>query len=152
STLGERFEAEVDGASGTAVRLREPLPRALAIGSTIRSHRLTYDAGSALDLGRNYRAVWTLTIGGIQTVVEVAFEVVRAPFSLLLRRQDLQAGSPALGRISGRDWPGYVRAATEEIGARLRFLGRYPDQLRDTASLRPAALAWIAHRVAIDRA
>lgn len=149
STLGERMEAVVLGAASTTLVLDEEVPFALPTGSTVRDHVVTYDAGSALELMRGYRAKWTLTITGATVVDWTEFDVVYQPFSVRVRRSDVIAAAPQMrGRLGG-EWRAFLPGVTRALYSYLRGQGHQPDQLRDRSVLTIPAATWIAHRVAM---
>jgi len=151
STLGERMEAVVLGAASTTLVLDEEIPFALASGSTIRDHIVTYSASSTLAHFRGYRAKWSLTIASKAVVKWTEFDLVYQPFKLDIRRTDIVAVFPALrGRLGGW-WRSLIPPATRALYGYLRGQGHQPDQLRDRSLLTIPAAHWIALRLSMTQ-
>jgi hypothetical protein len=151
STLGERMEATVLAAASTTLVLDDEVPFALATGSTVRDHVVTYAAGSSLEHFRGYRAKWTLTIAGASVIDWTEFDVVYQPFAIKVRKSDLIAVLPALrGRLGGW-WRGLIPGARRYVYSYLRGFGHQPDQLRDRSLFTMPAAHWIALRLALTK-
>jgi hypothetical protein len=141
----------VEVISATSVRVRFPLQRSYASGATFKGTYLsaavdnTWSAtlnklSDLVDTAPDYRAIWTVTVGGAQVVLYSFFDLVRTPASVHVDIADLN--ERAFGLVdsmpleyraeNGRP---IIDGAYRKVRADLIAQGIVPDSWRDDEAM-----------------
>ncbi len=145
STRQERWEGTLAGKDSTTLIFTEPIPFALAVGSTCKGLLLRYSP-AAEDTAQRYRmlrAVYDYEIDGDPIQHVFFFDVVKQRYGVTLSLSYLQQHWSSirqhLGHSGDVDWQGITERAVDTVYTSLENEDFFPDLIREQEALKPWA-------------